>query len=106
MAAISDIDEADLVERLGRDVISTLGQEQLYVVQAKARHHRSFTDDPASYVERVVEDVQQHFHDCRVDTTWPACPSHPNHPMWFQDGWWCGDGQPVARLGDLGSLPR
>ena len=104
MAAISDVDEADVVQRLGRDVVSTLGHEQLSVVRAKARHHRRFTDDPAWYVERVVEDVQQYFHDCFIDTTWPACPTHPNHPMWFGDGWWRADGQPVARLGELGSL--
>jgi hypothetical protein len=75
MPAISDLDEAEVVERLGRDVISTLGPEQ-------------------------------YFHDTFVDTTWPACPRHPNHPMWFGAGWWLADGRPLVRLGELGSLPK
>lgn len=106
MPAISDLDEAEVVERLGRDVISTLGPEHLYVVRSTARQHRQFTHDPDWYVERVVEDVQQYFHDTFVDTTWPACPRHPNHPMWFGAGWWLADGRPLVRLGELGSLPK
>ena len=56
--------------------------------------------------ERLVEDVQQDFHDLFVDVTWPACPRHPNHPLWYRDGaWWCEtDGVAVARLGELAAL--
>ena len=104
MPTISDLTEADVVERLGRDVTSTLGIEHVDVVRATARQHRQFTDDPGAYVERVVEDVQQYFHDTFVDTTWPACPRHPNHPMWFGADWWLADGQPLARLGELALL--
>jgi hypothetical protein len=104
MPPISDLTEADVVERLGRDVISTVGRKYLDVVRSTARHHRQFTDDPDWYVERVVEGVQQYFHDTFVDTTWPACPSHPNHPMWFGAGWWLADGRPLARLGELRAL--
>src|SRR6185436_7970812 len=74
-------DEEQLVALLGRDVGSTLGDEHLDVVRSKARHHRQFADSPVWYVERVVEDVQQYFHDCFIDTTWPTCPSHPNHQL-------------------------
>jgi hypothetical protein len=35
-----------------------------------------------------VDDVQQSFHDMFVDTTWPRCPDHPNHPVWYWEGWW------------------
>jgi hypothetical protein len=50
-----------------------------------------------------VNDVQQYFHDTFVDTTWPACPRHPRHPLWYRAGsWWCvQDGVAVASLGEL-----
>jgi hypothetical protein len=99
---ISDIDESDVASRLTRDVGATLGAGHRHVITSAARHCRQFHEDYASYVERVVGDVQQYFHDLFIDTTWPACPFHPNHPMWFLDGWWQADGQPVAKLGDLG----
>ena len=104
MTTVSDLDEAEIVELLGRDVTSTLGTEHLDLVRSTARHHRQFTKDRDWYIESVVTDVQQYFHDCFIDTTWPACPVHPNHPMWFQAGWWLADGKPVARLGGLGAL--
>ena len=99
--SVTDRDEEDVVCLLGRDVESTLGAEHLDVVRSAARHHRQFETDRDRYIERVVEDVQQYFHDCFIDTTWPACPAHPNHPMWFEGGWWIADGRPVARLGEL-----
>jgi hypothetical protein len=102
MPAISDLDEADVVQRLGRDVIATVGTGHLDVVKAMARDQRQFTNDQERYVERVVEDVQQYLHDCFIDTAWPTCPQHPNHPLWFRAGWWLADGQPHARLGELG----
>ena len=55
---------------------------------------------------KLVEDVQQEFHDTFVDTTWPACPRHGRHPLWYhEDGWWwCErDGVALYRLGDLPS---
>lgn len=47
--------------------------------------------------------MQQEFHDTFVDTTWPHCPAHPNHPLWLEDGAWrCSElGKPAAKLGDL-----
>lgn len=106
MSAQSDLDEAAVVDLLGRDVVSTLGTEHLELVRTTARHHRQFAKNRDSYIERVVEDVQQYFHDCFIDTTWPACPVHPNHPMWFRSGWWLADGRPVAKLGELGALAK
>lgn len=104
--AISDLDEAELVELLGRDVITTLGPAPLDMVRSTARHQRPFTDNRDSYFDRVVEDVQQYVHDCFIDTSWPACPVHPNHPMWFSGGWWHADGRPMARLGELRARPK
>lgn len=104
MGLISDLGEVRIVELLGRDVVATLGPAHLDFVRSTARHHRQFTDDPDWYVERVVEDVQQYFHDCFIDTSWPACPAHPNHPMWFRGGWWVADGEGRAKLGELARL--
>lgn len=62
-------------------------------------------DDPAT---KLVEDVQQVFHDTFVDTTWPACPLHHTHPLWYADGaWWCGkDRTTIAQLGELPASSR
>lgn len=103
MTSISDDDEAELVERLGRDVVATLGPGLLDVVRSAARHHRRFMDDRGEYFERVVDEVQQHVHDCFIDTSWPSCPVHPNHPVWFVGGYWVADGAVLARLGELAS---
>ena len=51
------------------------------IVEVAARH-RLHATAPAWYVDQVVGDVQQYFHDTFVDTTWPACPRHPlRHPL-------------------------
>ena len=104
MDRLSDHDEDRVVELLGRDVTATLGAMHLDAVRSAAGSLRQFTDDPARYVDRVVEDFQQYVHDCFIDTSWPACPVHPNHPMWFQGGWWVADGHPIAKLGELRAL--
>jgi hypothetical protein len=55
------------------------------------------------FIERVVEDVQQWFHDSFTDTTWPRCPRHLRHPLWLIDGiWTCDKDQPA--FGNLGEL--
>lgn len=104
MGAVTDFDEAEVVELLGRDIIATLGSAHLDLVRSTARHNRQFAGDRDWYIERVVDDVQQCVHDCFIDTAWPACPAHPNHPMWFRAGCWVADGQRVAKLGELGRL--
>jgi serine protease Do len=53
-----------------------------------------------AYIDRVVAEVQQHVHCGFIDTSWPACPAHPHHPMGFRAGWWVAHGQRVARLGE------
>jgi hypothetical protein len=97
-------DLASVVSLLQQDVDATLGGA-----------HRQLILDIAADVEelqvgnreeKVVNDVQQHFHDTDVDPTWPRCPRHGQHPLWYRDGsWWCvQDGIAVARLGDLGAV--
>jgi len=45
----------------------------------------------------------------RVDTSWPPCPRHPNHPLWLARGegvggvWCCLRDE--AEIAPLGMLP-
>jgi hypothetical protein len=62
-----------------------------------------------SYAIKLAEDVQQRLHDSFVQTTWPACPLHPQHPLWLDDDhnravWRCAQaGIDIAPLGSLTS---
>jgi hypothetical protein len=58
---------------------------------------------------KLAEDVQQHLHDTFVHTTWPACPLHPQHPLWLDSEhdravWRCR--QAEMDIAPLGSLTR
>lgn len=96
---------ARAAELLRRDVTSTVGPAHRAEVDAQLAALRAddFGDSEADLVERLIERVQQTFHDLFVDTTWPACPRHPNHPLWYRDGaWWCArDRIAVASLGEV-----
>jgi len=50
--------------------------------------------------------VQQTVHHT-VNSTWPACPLHSKHPLWYEGGaWWCTqDHVRIAALGDLPAPP-
>ena len=57
-------------------------------------------------VVEAVEALQQRLHDTFVDTSWPPCPRHPNHPLWLVGGegggsvWCCPrDEAEIAPLG-------
>ena len=80
---------------------STVGESYRYLVDSFATNVREL--DIEDDGEKVVEDVQQYLHDNFVDTTWPTCPRHGRHPLWYGDGaWWCDqDGVAVTRLGEL-----
>ena len=86
---------------LQRDVETTLGPGHGPMIAATASDVRELEIDGKG--DKLVEDVQQYFHDTFVDTTWPACPRHARHPLWYRDGgWWCAeDGVLIARLGEL-----
>ena len=85
---------------LKSDVAATLGAGLEADVDHFAEHGRSFVEDDA-FTQWLVDEVQQHFHDTFVDTTWPTCPRHPNHPLWFRDDcWWCGE-ERIAKFGQL-----
>lgn len=86
---------------LAADVRATLGETHVRVVWSCARDAQSLEVDDASW--RLIDNVQQDFQDTFVDTTWPACPRHPNHPLEHADGFWhCPrDRAAIARLGEL-----
>ena len=97
------IDLAQVLPLLQRDVETTLGRGYRQLVADTAADVRELEVEGEG--DKLVEDVQQYFHDTHVDTTWPACPRHKRHPLWYRDGaWWCAeDGVEIARLGELQS---
>ena len=100
---ISTADEMRVVTRLLQDLVNTLGPGYESVVEESAARIRLFTQDAVEFEQRVVDDVQQHLHDTFADTTWPACPDHQTHPLWYSDGQWrCEQtGRVIASLGRL-----
>jgi hypothetical protein len=106
--SVSESEEQRVIALLSADVESTVGAGHAGRIVEAAAHCRLYNRNPATYAEEVVDEVQQHLHDEFVDTTWPACPYHPNHPLGFGDGWWrCGnEATPLAPLGDLAALKR
>lgn len=105
-SGVSAADEDRVVSLLRTDVEATIGRGHDETIVEAAARRRLYVGDPAEYVDEVVDDVQQHIHDTFVDTTWPACPYHPNHPLWFSDGWWRCERitDPVASLGELSKV--
>jgi hypothetical protein len=103
---VSESDRARVVQLLLLDVEATIGPDHESVVLDNAVNVASFADNPVWYRDKLVEDVQQYFHDCFVDTTWPTCPRHATHPLWLRgESWYCErDDEPIARLGELRSI--
>lgn len=90
------------------DLTATLGwsQEEAedFVLQ---NAHEYETGVPR--VVTLAESVQQRLHDDRVNTSWPACPEHPNHPLRLSRTlpavWVCpSTGKTVCALGELASV--
>jgi hypothetical protein len=101
----AQFDLTELVSRLERDVARTVGEAHRGLVHETATRVQQF--DIADRQAKVVDDVQQALHDEFVDTTWPACPRHARHPLWYRDrAWWCErDGVAIAFLGELPPRP-
>jgi hypothetical protein len=107
LSEVSDGDEERVVGLVSRDLVATVGPGLEHIAIAEAARIRLFVSRVAEYEGRVVDDVQQRLHDEHLDTTWPTCPQHPNHPLWYSDGWWrCPTSGMVARLGELGGVER
>jgi hypothetical protein len=95
-----------LLARLEHDVAVTVGEQHSALLRQAADTARRLdltADSPMEWMDKIVQDVQQVLHDTFVDTTWPACPRHPRHPLWFRSGaWWCEAND--ARIAELGGL--
>jgi hypothetical protein len=106
--AASDSEIGAMLELLDHDFAYTKFAKYRYALpdtiqDVRERWDWMFDADIASLTEKVVGDVQQDLMDTFVDTTWPTCLRHPNHPLWFHDGaWYCDrDGEALAPLGGL-----
>jgi hypothetical protein len=77
--SISDEDQQRVVHLLEMDVSATVGGDHKHEIIEAATRIRDFADAPGDYEQRVVDDIQQRFHDTFVDTSWPPCPYHSNH---------------------------
>jgi hypothetical protein len=88
---VLDADEERIVRLLCRDLANTIGPGHDALVEEAAARIRLFTDDPADFEQRVVDDVQQAMHDDFIDTSWPRCPVHPQHPLWYSAPSWVCD---------------
>ena len=92
------------LNRLRLDIQATgLSQYLAFVQDAVENLVDNDYDQPSDFVQQVVDVVQQRFQDEFIDTTWPACPRHQNHPLDYGDGiWHCPrDRTAVAQLGEL-----
>ena len=86
--------------------------DQMQPVEAsadwEASEGRSLAEAQAFFDQVLVDRFQQDVHDEHWDTTWPACPRHPNHPLWYdpdREAWCCHrDGAALAALGGLAGL--
>lgn len=99
-------DGTDAATRLRQDVTATLGAAYAGVVDRHAQRLLPLSWPADALAAKLIEGVQQEFHETFVGTTWPHCPAHPNHPLWFDDGAWrCSEnGAAVAGLGDLDAV--
>jgi hypothetical protein len=96
----------EIVTRLQRDLERTTGDAHAALVSGVAEDVREAGLEKEG--DKIVGDVQQYLHDTREHSTWPACPRHQRHPLWYRAGsWWCvEDGVAVAPLGELPAPAR
>jgi hypothetical protein len=113
LMAVSDSEIESLLARLARDTDWTIPWRKRRDVQdsvsdVRAAHGWRFDDGEGieAFTEMYVEDIQQWLMDTFVDTSWPTCPRHGRHPLWFHDGaWHCDlDRVALAQLGELASV--
>lgn len=129
MAQIT-LDTDRIVRLLLRDAVATLGPRshaEVLAVAANVEETARIQMEPTEagqywkasegvtlaeaqrfFDREVVEHFQQNVLDQHWDTTWPTCPRHSNHPLWYSEerGAWCcpRDGAPMAPLGGLAAI--
>lgn len=104
-SVVTSGDAARLVGLLEQDLVATVGERFVSIAAAEAARVRLFAETLTEFEQRVVDDVQQRMHDEFIDTSWPPCPRHPRHPLWYAAGFWhCPHGGIIAALGELSRL--
>jgi hypothetical protein len=113
------LDTERIVRLLLADAMATLGEHARAEVLAVAaslgenahlhiEHGDTLAEAQRFFDREVVDRFQQSVHDLYWDTTWPACPRHPKHPLWYDEerkAWCCQqDGSAIAPLGGLTGL--
>ena len=110
----------DAAARLRHDLAATVGEMNLAItyedggvsVRTPFFHSWNFVGDAAPVIRalvRATEQVQQYLHDEQIDTTWPTCPFHRNHPLWPHEVdddvvWRCErTGRIVCAVGEIGA---
>jgi hypothetical protein len=98
---MTEADRTEFLACLARDVERTLGSEHV----ARIAHHVEMFDalDRDDFAAKVACDVQQEVMDTHVHVTWPPCPVHPQHPLWFEAGAWRCEVDPRVSIA-LGEL--
>ena len=87
------------------DLMSTLGWDDAAARDFAVRASKSYGGHP------IAGAVATCLHDDFIDTTWPACPTHPNHPLTVHhedsfSTWRCpSDGTVIANVGMLVARP-
>ena len=64
-------------EAVARDLVRTLGLG-IVEVEALLQSAERYGGHP------IADAVATVVHDEFIDTTWPACPEHPNHPFRYR----------------------
>jgi hypothetical protein len=114
------LDTQRIVRLLLADAVATLGESvrpHVLAVAANMENNNArvwlaqgmkLAQVQAHFDREVVDLFQQHVHDEHWDTTWPTCPLHPKHPLWYdadREAWYCPrDRTPLAPLGGLAGL--
>jgi hypothetical protein len=114
------LDTERIVRLLLADAVATLGEwarAEVLVVAANMKENiarvslaqgNNLAQVQADFDREVVDHFQQNVHDEHWDTTWPTCPRHPNHQLWYdarREAWRCErDGAALAPLGGLARL--
>lgn len=115
----SSLETSHVVQLLLRDAVPTLGERapaevHRLVANYQALAHewieqgQSIPEAQRAFERAVVDGLQEAAHDLFWDTSWPGCPLHPGHPLWYDEtrqAWGCKqDPAVVAPLGRLTGL--
>jgi hypothetical protein len=115
----SKLNTTRVVELLLHDALPALGERARAEVLRLAANYeqlahewiesgQSVEEAQRSFESAVVDGLQQAAHDLCWDSTWPACPRHGRHPLWYDEArqvWFCKhDATVIAPLGRLADL--